>query len=157
MGKTLADAFDSYVNWIVLFFFLTAVNLALEAGAYLVNEAAGQKLNAWALWPARGGSIALVMAMVIWVRLLRHKRQQRGRRAFLDEFVTEAIKRSASVAFFLTLCLVAILDVVTNNTQLPADFFIKLPGLSLTAGFSISFFLFNTLSSAHSSEDWWAQ
>jgi hypothetical protein len=38
---------------------------------------------------------------------------------------------------------VAILDVITNDTQLPADFFIKLPGLSLTAVFSISFFWFN--------------
>ena len=41
-------------------------------------------------------------------------------------------------------------DVITNDTQLPADFFIKLPGLSLSAGFSISFFLFNR-NSAHSS------
>jgi len=156
MEKTLADAFDSYVNWLVLFVFLTSVNLVMEAGAYLVHAAAGEELRAWALWPARGGTVALAVAMITWFRLLRHKRQQPGRRAFLDEYVTETIKRSAFVAFCLTFFLVGILDVVTNHTQLPADFFIKLPGVSLSAGFSISFFLFNFFNSRHSSEERWA-
>ena len=71
----------------------------------------------------------------------------------MDEFVTETVKNSAFVAFFLTLFLVAILDIITNQTQLPADFFIKLPGISLTAGFSISYFIFNVKDRGQSSED----
>lgn len=156
-NKTLADVFDSYVNWIVFSVFLMAVNLAMEATAYLVNEAAGEALRSWAQWPARGSGIAVAIAVIIWLRRPRHKKQKRDQRALLDGYVAETAKRSAFIAFFLTVCLVAILDVVTNNTQLPADFFIKLPGLSLTAEFSISFFLFNVFSSPHSSEDRWTQ
>ena len=43
MKKTLSEAFDSYMNWIVLFVFLTALNLAMEALAYLVNASAGSE------------------------------------------------------------------------------------------------------------------
>ena len=156
-NKTLAEVFDSYVNWLVFSVFLMAVNLAMEASAYLVNEAAGEVLHAWAQWPARSSGVVVAIALIIWLRLPRHKRQKRDQRVLLDGYVAETAKRCAFIAFFLTLCLVAILDVVTNNTQLPADFFIKLPGLSLTAGFSIAFFLFNFLNSPHSSEDRWTQ
>ena len=152
-NKTLADVFDSYVHWLVFSVFLMAVNLAMEASAYLVNEALGEALQAWAQWPARGSGIAVAIAVIIWLRLPRHKRQKRDQRALLDGYVAETAKRSASIAFFLTLCLVAILDVAANDTQMSADFFIKLPGLSLTAGFSISFFLYNFFNDEHSSED----
>jgi hypothetical protein len=153
MGKTFSDAFDSYISWLVLFVFLTAINLAMEAMAYLVNDYAGEALRSWALWPSRVGLIAIVVAFVIWLPRVKKIRKQKGSRAFFDEYVTAAILRSAFVAFLLTLCLVAILDVVTNDTQLPADFFIKLPGLSLTAGFSISFFLFNRNNTAAQERD----
>lgn len=143
MGKTIADVFDSYVKWLVLFAFLSAINLAMEASAYLVDEAVAEALRTWSQWPARAAAVAVVVAMVIWVRLPRDKRSKRHQRALNDEYIMETVKRSAFVAFFLTLVLVAILDVVTNDTQLSADFFIKLPGLSLSAGFSISFFLFH--------------
>lgn len=146
-NKTLSNVFDSYVNWIVFSLFLMAVNLVMEASEYLVNDAVGAQLHAWAQWPARCSGIAVVVAVIIWLRLPRDKRKKRNQRALLDEFVTEVAKRAAFVAFFLTLVLVAILDVVANNSQLPADFFIKLLGLSLTAGFSISFFLINLQSS----------
>ena len=156
-NKNLADVFDSYVNWLVFSVFLMAVNLAMEASAYLVDEAAGEALHTWAQWPARGSGIAVAIALIIWLRRPRHKRQKRDQRALLDGYVAETAKRSAFIAFFLTLCLVAIIDVVTNNTHLPADFFIKLPALSLTAEFSISFFLFNFFNGLHSSEDRWTQ
>ena len=156
-NKTLADVFDSYVNWLVFAVFLMAVNLAMEATVYLVNETMGDALHAWAQWPARGSGIAVAIAVIIWLRLPRNKRQKRNQRALLDGYVVETAKRSAFIAFFLTLCLVAMLDVVTNSSQMPADFFIKLPGLSLSAEFSISFFLFNVFSSPYSSEDRWTQ
>jgi hypothetical protein len=60
---------------------------------------------------------------------------------------------SLFLAFILTLALVAVLDVVTNDTQLPADFFIKLPGLSLAAAFSVSYFLFAVRDAAEASGD----
>jgi Na+/H+-translocating membrane pyrophosphatase len=154
-NKTLADVFDSYVNWLVSSVFLMAVNLAMEAGAYLVNETASEALNAWAQWPARGSSIAIAVAVIIWLRRPKPQRPKQDQRALLDAYVVETAKRAAFIAFILTLCLVAILDVITNDTQLPADFFIKLPGLSLTAGFSISFFLYNFFNNENSSEDNW--
>lgn len=157
MGKSISDAFESYVNWLVLSVFLMAVNLAMEAGAYLVNEGTGEGLRAWAQWPTRASTIAFFVAMVIWGRRLRHQKKQQRRRFFLNEYVTETVKRSSFIAFFLTLVLVAILDGFTNSSQLPADFFIKLPGLSLTAGFSISFFLYNFINAPDSSEEGWTQ
>lgn len=153
MGKTLADVFDSYVNWIVLFVFLTAVNLAMEAGAYLVNDAAGGALRAWALWPARAAGLAVIVAVAVWLRLPKHKRQKRDQRALLDGYVMDAIKRSAFIAFVLTFILVAFLDVAANHTRLPADFFVKLTGLSLSAAFSVSFFLSNFFNGENSPED----
>lgn len=153
MGKTLADSFDSYVNWIVGFLFLSALNLAFEASTFLVNEAMGEGLEAFARWLARGSSVCLAIAMILWVRLIRRKQLRLEHRNFLDEFVTSAIQRSAMVAFLITLCLVAILDVVTNNSQLPADFYIKLPSFSLTAGFSISYYIFNRIGQNYSSDD----
>ncbi len=150
--RTLADVFDSYVNWLVLFVFLTAVNLAMEAGAYLVDKTTGEALHTWAQWPSRGSLVAVVVAMVIWLRLPRHKRQKRDQRALHDEYVTETVKRSAFIAFILTFGLVAFLDVAANHTQLPADYYIKLPGLSLSAGFSLSFFLYNFFNSPDASE-----
>lgn len=154
-NKTLADVFDSYINWLVFSLFLMAVNLAMEVGAYFVNNTMGESLNAWAQWPARASAIAVVIAVFIWLRLPRNKRQKQHQRVLLDGYVVELVKRSALIAFILTLCLVAMLDVAANDTQLSADLFIKLPGLLLTAAFSISFFLLNFLNSLQSSDDRW--
>jgi hypothetical protein len=142
MRSTLAEAFDRYVSWLVFSIFLMSINLLMEASTYLVEEPASSALWTWAQWPARGATITVAIAFLVWVRRWR-KRTKSECRTFLDEYVTETAKRSAFIAFFATLCLVALLDGVTNHTQLPADFFIKLPGLSLTAVFSISFFVLN--------------
>lgn len=157
MEKTFSEAFESYVNWIVFFFFLTSVNLAMEASAYLVNDSTAETLRAWAHWPARGGVVVMFIAMGTWFRHLRKKKGGQYCRSYLNEYVTETIKRSSFVAFILTLVFVALLDNVTNNTVLPADFYIKLPGLSLTAGFSLSFFLYNYMNNPDDSEEEWAQ
>ncbi|MBI1358216.1 MAG: hypothetical protein GC160_28105 [Acidobacteria bacterium] len=136
---SLASAFERYTNWIVLILFLFSVNLTMEAGAYLLDEGAGDRLRAWAQWPARAGLVLLVVAMIL-ARPLKQRRREAGRRAFQDDFVTDALKRSASIAFLTTLCFVAFLDGAANHTDLPADFFIKLPGISLTAVFSLCYF-----------------
>lgn len=149
MEKSLADAFDSYINWIVAFFLLTALNLAMEAGAYLSKPSLAVALRSWAHWPARVGSAVLLVAFILWA----WRSRGRSRRTFLDGYAVEAIKRSALFGFLLTLGLVAILDVITNTSQLPADFYIKLPGLSLTAGFGLSFFLFNFLDKARDPDE----
>ena len=145
-NKSLADIFDSYINWLVISIFLMALNLAFEAIAYLTPEATSNTLNALAQWLAYGSLIALAVAAIIWFRLPRDRRRKQNRVALLDGFVVEIAKRSAAIAFFVTLCLVAVLDVVTNTSLLPADFFVKLLALSLTAVFSVSFFYFNSLS-----------
>lgn len=144
MEKTFADAFDSYINWIAAFFLLTALNLAMEAVAYILEPSSAEVLRWWAKWPARIGSAVLLVAFILWARRSRG----RSRQTFLDEYVMEAIKRSALFGFILTLFLVAILDVITNTSQLPADFYIKLPGFSLTAGFGLYFFVFNFVGDA---------
>lgn len=143
MTKTLAETFNNYVNWLALYLFLTAVNLTMEAGAYLVSDSTAELLRNLSIWPSRAGGIAIIVAVVTWLRVPREKRGYREQRALLGEYVWDAVKRASFLAFFITLCLVAILDVITNHTQLPADFFIKLPGISLTVVFSFAFFFFN--------------
>jgi len=145
-NKSVADVFDSYINWLVLSIFLMALNLAFEATAYLTTEVTGSILVSLAQWLARGSTLVVVIAIIIWLRLPRESRRNRASGSFLDGFVTELVKRSAAISFFVTLCLVAVLDVITNKSLLPADFFVKLSALSLTAVFSISYFLFNFLS-----------
>ncbi len=137
---SLANALERYTNWIVLIFFLFSVNLTMEAGAYLLDEGAGDRLHAWAQWPVRAGLVLFVVAMIL-ARPLQRRRGEVGRRGFQDDFVTDALKRSASIAFMTTLCFVAFLDGAANHTDLPADFFIKLPAISLTAVFSLCYFV----------------
>lgn len=141
---SLPDAFDDYINWIIFWLLLSAINLSMEAGAYLVGEDLGQWLHAWAQFPSRagGGVILVAVALFLW------RRRQAGwrrvdRRAFLDSSTMDNLKRSAFVTFLVTLPTVVLLDIVTNHTTLPADFFIKLPGIALTATFSLCFFFLN--------------
>lgn len=146
-NKNLADAFDSYVNWIVLALFLIAVNLAMEATAYLVNKSASEVLRNWAMWPSRGATVAIVVS-IIWFSIKRRK-SEKDRFAFFNEYTFEIIKRSSFVAFLLTFLCMGILDVVVKTTQIPADFFIKLPGFLLAATFSFSYLIFNLKSSVN--------
>lgn len=145
MATNLADLFDDYLSWIALFFLLVAINLAMEAGAYLLADSAAEQLRSLALWPARASSVVMAIVAVLLIRVSIHKRRQNAPGALDGGYVTETVKRSATIACFLTLFLVGILDVVTNTSQLPADFFIKLPGVMLTAGYSIPFFLLNSV------------
>ena len=100
-NKSLADIFDSYINWLVISIFLMALNLAFEAIAYLTPEATGNTLNALAQWLAYGSLIALAVAAIIWFRLPRDRRRKQNRVALLDGFVVEIAKRSAAIAFLL--------------------------------------------------------
>lgn len=140
MNATLGDVFERYTNWIVLFIFLTAISQLMEASAYLIDNPLGETPSALSRWPTRAASLAVVMALVQGFRLSWRKRQRLDRRTFVDDYVFETIKRSAFIAFVVTFLLLAFLDVAANDTQLPADFFIKLPALSLGAAFSISYF-----------------
>jgi hypothetical protein len=142
MNKSLAETFDSYVNWLVLFVFLTAVNLVMEASAFLVSEPLAEALRNWARWVTHAGTLTVIIAIIIWFRRPKEQRKCRDQRALLGGFVVDAARRAAFLAFSITFIVVALLDGITNHTQLPADFFIKLPGISLSAVFSISFFLF---------------
>ena len=55
----------------------------------------------------------------------------------------ETARQSALVAFVVTVIIVAVLDNRAAETDLPPDFFIKLPGFALLAAFSLSFFYLN--------------
>ena len=143
MNKSLAETFDSYVNWLVLFVFLTAINLVMEASAYLVSGPVAAILQSWARWVTHAGTLTVIIAIIIWFRRPKEQRKCRDQRVLLGGFVVDAARRAAFLSFFITFIVVALLDPITNHTQLPADFFIKLPGISLSAVFSISFFFFN--------------
>jgi len=143
MNKSIAETFDSYVNWLVLFSFLTAVNLIMEAGAYLVSAPVADALVSWAPWVTHAGTLTVIVALIIWFRRPKADRSCRNQRALLSGFVVDAVRRASFISFIVTFIVVALLDDITNHSQLPADFFIKLPGISLAATFSISFFFFN--------------
>ena len=75
---SLANALERYTNWIVLIFFLFSVNLTMEAGAYLLDDGAGDRLQAWAQWPARAGLVLVFVAMILARPLRRRLAQSRS-------------------------------------------------------------------------------
>ena len=140
---TLHDAWDDYISWLVLWLFLSSINLAMEASAYLLSEEVGRQVHAWAQLPSRAGGVVILISIFVFARRRQRAGWKPGDRVFLDGYTMEVVKRSALVSFFVTLPLVVLLDVVTNHTMLPADFFIKLPAFSLAASFSICFFFWS--------------
>ena len=124
--KSLADAFDDYVNWVVLWMFLTSINLAMEASAFLLSDEAGRQLRAWSRVPTHVGTVILFVAVFVFARRRWKSGRKCGECAFMDGYTMENVKRSALVSFLITLMTVAMLDVAANHTELPADFFIKL-------------------------------
>ena len=137
------EAFDDYLNWIVLWFLTAAINLGMEAGAFLLSEEIGQQIHAWAQWPMRIGTLLLFVALFVFIRRRWRSGWSRGDRIFMDGFTVNAVKRAGFAAFCVTVPTVVFLDIVTNDTTLPADFFIKLPGFTLTATFSLAYFYLN--------------
>lgn len=153
MKVTPADIYERYLHWLMLWVFLVAINQLLEAGAYLVDDATAKTLITWAHWESRAGLIVLLVALILWARIRIKARDDKIRRALRSEYVTETLKRSASIAFFLTFVLLAWLDVAANHTQLPADYFIKLPIVSMAAAFSVSYFCYNFCGTERSQVD----
>lgn len=139
--KTLADAFDDYVHWLVLWVLLSALNLALEAATYLFEGDTGTLLRDLALIPSWLGLPVILVGLFVFLRARRRAGRTIGRADLVDSYVVEALKRAALVAFLVTLPTIVLLDVATNHTSLPADFFIKLPGVALTASFGITFLI----------------
>lgn len=140
----LLDAFDNYLNWIVCWVFLSAINLAMEAATFLVDNDLGQKLQGWAKFPTRLGGLAILGAVILFLWRRRQAGWKRvDRNSFFDGSTMENLKRAGFAAFLVAMPTVVVLDIVTNRTSLPADFFIKLPGVALTATFSLTFFFLN--------------
>jgi hypothetical protein len=143
MYKTLADAFDGFANSVALFFFLWSIGLAMEASAYLIDEDTGQFLTDWARLPYGIGFLALVFTAIMYFRRRGPISLDNAARSSPDSYATEAIRRSALVAFVVTLILFVVLDNRADHSQLAAGFFVKLPGFTLLSAFSVSYFFLN--------------
>ena len=143
MYKTLADAFDGFATSVALFFFLWSIGLAMEASAYLIHGDTGQFLTNWARIPYGIGFIALMFTAIMYSRRRGPISLDNATRSPPDSYSTEAIRRSALVAFVVTLILFVVLDNLADHSRLPAGFFIKLPGFALLSAFSVSFFFLN--------------
>lgn len=150
MGNSVADGLERQLNWVVAFFALSSLHLLLEASTYLVEAPMRDSVAVLAKWASRGGALCVVVAMLIAYRLQR-RRGSVQKPALLDSYVLETIKRAATISFFVTVVVVGVLDIIANNTQQPADFFIKLVGFSLTAVFAIAFTRMNAFVATSSS------
>lgn len=142
MKIKLADEYETYMTWMALFFLLLSINLAMEAIALLVDEDAGRGIQFWAQVPQGIGFMTALIAAIKWDLRRRTAESKRGKYSFRDEYVTEVRRRSALVAFVVTVLLVVLLDNITISWDLPVDFYIKLTGFCLLATFSVSFFFF---------------
>jgi hypothetical protein len=153
MNKAFADAFDRFATSTALFLFLWSISLAMEASAYLIDERIGQYLTDWARVPYGLGFLALLVAVIIYSR--RRGPITRGNiaRSPPHSYVTDTINRSARMAFVVTLLLVAVLDYRADYSELPAGFFIKLPGFALLATYSVSYFFLNRSSTEDDSHE----
>ena len=143
MYKTVADAFDGFATSVALFFFLWSIGLAMEASAYLIDEDTAQFLTNWARVPYGIGFLALVFTAIMYSRRRGPISLDNATRSSPDSYATEAIRRSALVAFVVTLILFVFLDNRADHSQLPAGFYIKLPGFALLSAFSVSYFFLN--------------
>lgn len=134
------EAFDQFAKLIALSLFFQSLNLFAETLMYLSGEEMRDVLYTFA-------HIAQFLQMLLFVaaclRLavgIGHTKSS-YKQGLLDSYVVESAKRAAGIAGCLTVVLLAILDIITNTTELPADFFIKIPLFTLLGIFSISFFL----------------
>ena len=140
------DAFDQFAQLIAISLFCMALNLFGEAIIYLVNEETSHILYTFSHAAQFLQTVFLVMAF-LRLGVGKSRTISSYKQGFLDSYVVDSVKRAAMIACFMTLMVLAVLDIVTNTTMLPADFFIKIPSITLLAVFSLSFFFLNRDSS----------
>jgi hypothetical protein len=140
MGRTIADTFDSYFRWLVLFLMLTAIKHGMEAAAYLTDQSTSQALHAWAHWPARAGIAAALIGMGTYGWGAWRAKTACVGSLFNHGYVYEAIKSSALVSFLVAGLTTLLLVEFMSNTDLPATFSSNLIAAVLGAAFCISFF-----------------
>ena len=136
------DAFDQFAQLMALSLFFLSLNLLIEAVMYLTNEETRVILYTFSRAAQVLANIFIVVAILRLGKGGDHALSS-YKQGFLYSYVVDTVKRAAWIAWFATVILLAILDIVTNTSELPADFFIKIPSFTLLALFSISFFFMN--------------
>lgn len=150
MRTTMIEIHESYLNWSVLCVFLLAIASVLGAAAFVfTGSAAGLQTGAQIV-----GWLALVAFFVTGTTvLLRQTRlllslsgpadlTQRGRFRE-DGYIFNAIKTASWFSCAFTATTLYVLDLIVEDTVLPAGFFIKLVLFVCLATFSIVYFVLN--------------
>lgn len=134
------EAFDQFAQLFALSLFFMSLNLFTEAFMHLAGEETRNVLYTFSRITQFLQVLLFVVASWRLTKGVEHTKSS-YKQGFLDSYVAEAGKRAAGIAWFVTIILFAVLDIITNTTELPADFFIKIPFFTLLGVFSISFFL----------------
>ncbi|MEZ6030153.1 MAG: hypothetical protein R3C46_10430 [Hyphomonadaceae bacterium] len=140
MGRTIADTFDNYSRWLVLFLLLTSIKHGMEAVAYLTDQSTAEALRAWAHWPARAGLAAAIVGVGAYGWGVWRAKTVCVGSLFKQGYVYEAIKRSALVSFLVAGLTTMLLVEFMSDTDLPAAFSSNLIAAVLGTTFCISFF-----------------
>ena len=134
------EAFDQFAQLIALSLFFQSLNLFAETIMHISNEEVQNFLYSFAHIMQFLQTLLFVIACLRLGSSIEHTKSS-YKQGFLDSYIVEATKQAAGIACFVTIILLAILDIITNTTQLTADFFIKIPLFTLLGIFSISLFL----------------
>lgn len=136
-----ADHADTHKRLLFISMFLLSLIFAVETGSYFVREPVEDFFSVTAKVLV-GLFIISIFSTVFWnIKFI--PRDQRYLPNSEDNFVTHALNRACKISWILTFILLTIITVTTGreSSALPAQFYINLAQFSMTAVFSISFFI----------------
>lgn len=141
-GKTSsADHADTHKRLMFLSMFLLSLIFALETASYFGGEPVGDFLSITA--KALVGLLFISIFFTVFWKIKFIPGDKRYLLTSEDSFVTHALNKACKISWILTFIMLTVITVTTSreSSAFPAQFYINLTQFSLTAGFSISFFI----------------
>lgn len=136
-----ADHADTHKRLMFLSMFLLSLIFAIETGSYFVGEPVGEVFSITAKVV-----VGLLFISILFTVFWRIKFIPGDKRYLLnseDSFVAHALNKACKISWILTFIMLTVITVTTSreSSAFPAQFYINLAQFSMTAVFSISFFI----------------
>jgi energy-coupling factor transporter transmembrane protein EcfT len=136
-----ADHADTHKRLLFLSMFLLSLIFAIETGSYFVGESVGNFLSITAKV-----FVGLLFISIFFTVFWKIKFIPGDKRYLVnseDSFVAHALNKACKISWILTFIILTVITVTTGreSSTFPAQFYINLAQFSMTAVFSISFFI----------------
>ena len=136
-----ADHADTHKRLLFLSMFLLSLIFAIETGSYFVGESVGNFLSITA--KVFVGLFFISMFFTVFWKIKFIPGDKRYLVNSEDSFVAHALNKACKISWILTFIILTVITVTTSreSSDFPAQFYINLVQFSMTAVFSISFFI----------------